>query len=526
MKKIVVFLLALATAFSLVGCKPPAVEDTETNVIIEMYSQGYGSDVMNAWARRFEEKNEGVTVTVIPNPTLLDQAVQSKLGLGVKNPVDIFFSATLNFRDIIDKGPSYLQGYDYETAFADLSDVYDTVIDASVPGDNKKVKKKMHPNYIEHYTMNGKQYAMPYISEPNGFVYNADFFEENGWTIPRTTNEMIELVTKISEEGYTPFVWPGQAGYWNYPVMTWWAQYEGEQGMADFWSGKDRYGSYSAEIFRQYGREAAFKVMEDLVYREKNSFPGSIEFTNDSAQMEFYKEANKIVMMPSGGWLENEMKLSGYEPGSLNVGIMKTPVLSDVLQKDTVDPETGDIQFAPRFKTITTEGQLRELIKLIDEEKPCPNGVDPDEYAQLAAIRNYSYSTGLEFAATIPAYSNAMEYAKKFLVFTASDEASQILYDMIGGTMPYYSNVQRKENETTFTKTKLDIAENARYVSSLDATTKLFYKTDLKFFMSGMEAIGNPSESDSMRADELIKEQFDLVQASWSTHYASFVGQM
>lgn len=48
-------------------------------------------------------------------------------------------------------------------------------------------------------------YAVPYVANAAGILYNKDMFEEHGWTIPQTWDEFIALCDQIKSEGIDPF---------------------------------------------------------------------------------------------------------------------------------------------------------------------------------------------------------------------------------------------------------------------------------------------------------------------------------
>ena len=47
-------------------------------------------------------------------------------------------------------------------------------------------------------------YALPYVANAAGILYNRDMFEENGWKIPETWSEFINLCDTIKDSGVTP----------------------------------------------------------------------------------------------------------------------------------------------------------------------------------------------------------------------------------------------------------------------------------------------------------------------------------
>lgn len=48
-------------------------------------------------------------------------------------------------------------------------------------------------------------YGVPYVANVAGILYNKDMFEEHGWQIPQTWDELMMLCEKIKSEGIIPF---------------------------------------------------------------------------------------------------------------------------------------------------------------------------------------------------------------------------------------------------------------------------------------------------------------------------------
>lgn len=48
-------------------------------------------------------------------------------------------------------------------------------------------------------------YGVPYVANAAGILYNRDMFEEHGWEIPETWDELIQLCQDIQAEGILPF---------------------------------------------------------------------------------------------------------------------------------------------------------------------------------------------------------------------------------------------------------------------------------------------------------------------------------
>lgn len=57
---------------------------------------------------------------------------------------------------------------------------------------------------------------MPYVANAAGILYNKDMFEEHGWQIPESWDELIDLCQEIQSEGILPFYF-GFRDTWDLP---------------------------------------------------------------------------------------------------------------------------------------------------------------------------------------------------------------------------------------------------------------------------------------------------------------------
>lgn len=49
-------------------------------------------------------------------------------------------------------------------------------------------------------------FAIPYMANAAGILYNKDLFEQNGWKIPNNWNELLTLCKDIKAKGILPFI--------------------------------------------------------------------------------------------------------------------------------------------------------------------------------------------------------------------------------------------------------------------------------------------------------------------------------
>lgn len=66
---------------------------------------------------------------------------------------------------------------------------------------------------LDGFMKDGKLYGLPRNTDVAGFYYNAKMFEDNGWEVPTTYDELLDLAAKINEQGIVPLAMDGGDGW-------------------------------------------------------------------------------------------------------------------------------------------------------------------------------------------------------------------------------------------------------------------------------------------------------------------------
>lgn len=106
-------------------------------------------------------------------------------------------------------------------------------------------------------------YAVPYMANAAGILYNKDIFDEHGWTIPTTWDEFIALCEEIQDAGIQP-LYLGYKDTWT--CLAPWNAIAVDLAPADVCSQVNRGDTTFAEEYR----EVAEKVKVLLDYAEPN----------------------------------------------------------------------------------------------------------------------------------------------------------------------------------------------------------------------------------------------------------------
>ena len=425
------------------------VED-EKNLEIMVINKGYGTAWLTKIAEEFEKDyaSEGINVDI--SVVADSSATATSIEGGPKlNDVDLYFD--LSGSPAAGRYLAYTNKWGYEQALMDYSDIYSS----TVPGESVTVGEKMIDSVFDELTIktkNGpKQYTMTWASGVMGMFYNKDTLSRvypGGYTLPKTTNDLIAMMDDVKNAGYTAICYPSKLNQLQnalaYPL---WAQYEGLSGVDNFFNGlwyNEDIGDWevSANVLKQQGILEALKVCEKIANPENGYTIENIlayDGTNfRNLQLKFFSSYENIAFYPCGDWLEQESSFDGAS----EVGMMKTPVISSIV--DTLS-------------TVKTEAALKEVISYVDGETATVcSAYSTADIERIREARNIYFSNGFSHYAYSPVYCNAQKLVKKFLTYMATDKAIRIYKENVaGGFLPFeydYSGMTLKGAEKDVAK--------------------------------------------------------------------------
>lgn len=517
MKKPLVIIIALALVAgiicSIIFIAPNCggIEDSADVLYIDLLEAGYGTDFCYEIKRIFEEQNPGKTVEITSSRTI-QLSTENKILAGPKrNNVDLFITSYSDFRSLVSRGPRAVKGYD--VCVEDLSSLYESVDENGV-----KIKDKLDKSYTDYVTMDGKYYAVPWASGPCGFMYNKTLFDYFNWEIPKTVSDLEDLCEQINSErdagthGVYPIVYGGYSGssYWSYVYNTWHAQYEGYDNYRAFWEGgllkEDGTYDYSNGylVYRQEGRLESLKALDRILGNEAYIMPGSSGFDHTTAQSELL--LGRAAIMPTGDWVENEMKTGENAgvifkcdnvPGSplTEIDYLSTPLLDVVASWAEYEGQTG-----------------------IDEE----TGLDKSElYQRYLNASKYAFSIGFQHLAIMPSYSNAKDLAYKFLKLMVSDNGCNIFLEKAGSPSPFKMDYTDEEldqmNLSSFQKSKAQFARDTVYITKFEMSP-IRYKASLSNYTSVQPESAIPAGTSPK---SLFDSEATYVQSMWNSFLIS-----
>ncbi|WP_410767727.1 carbohydrate ABC transporter substrate-binding protein [Fontibacillus sp. BL9] len=306
MKKILSLAITAALTLSLVACgnssdngsgSTTKSSDANTNsaktteqrtLKLAALETAYGAEVWKEVTAAFEKANPGVKVE-----TTIDKNIEDVIGPGMKSG---------DFPDVIHLATGQPKGLT-ETFVKDnnLTDLTD-VLSMTVPGESVTVKDKLIPGFVDTTITNpyndGKTYLMPMFYSPTGLFYNAGLFEQKGWEVPATWDEMWALGDKAKAEGLALFAYP-TSGYFDsffYALLN-------EVGGADFFTNATH---YAEGVWQSAQASQVFDLINKLATYTEKTVPANANKDNFTKNQQLILD-NKALFMPNGTWVVGEM---------------------------------------------------------------------------------------------------------------------------------------------------------------------------------------------------------------------------
>ena len=311
MKKFFSLLLTLALVLSLAACgggnggsdagtttPPPAGSgDTQTpppaedvTITVAALASGYEEAYPGMWQEVCDAftAETGVKVNLICDKNLEDVIGPSMQGGDFP---DVIHLATGREKGLTEQ-------FIKDRNIAELTDV----LSMTVPGESVKVSDKIVGGFTDTSVTNpygdGVTYLAPMFYSPCGLFYNAGLFEEKGWSVPATWDEMWELAEKAQAEGSYLFTYP-TTGYFDaflYALMY-------SVGGPDFFN---KATTYAEGIWDTPEAQQCFDIIAKLASYTNPVTPAQAN-DQDFTQNQQLVLDNKALFMPNGTWIVGEM---------------------------------------------------------------------------------------------------------------------------------------------------------------------------------------------------------------------------
>lgn len=300
------------------------VDTTRTQLYVGVHDGALGYEWLKEYKVLYEEANPDVQI-IIDNKKDYDSTLSSSIGTARQS---LYFLAQNHYNEFVSKGLA-----------EDITDVinekcYDNNMNYVGENGSKSILDSMWQSSRDEYVVDGKYYAIPNWLSPTGIFYDADLFEEKGYTVPETYNELIALMNQMVVDDITPFTFSSMAYIYANALESVWASYEGAANFAlnNTFSGTDsKLGEITLAngniLQKQEGKRAALKFAYDLMknksYTTDKTRSGGLN--NEIAQQDFVKsinptdsKTNRVAMFMEMSYWEPEVADYMNKMGQIN----------------------------------------------------------------------------------------------------------------------------------------------------------------------------------------------------------------
>lgn len=377
-------LAALAPLAGLAGCVQPlpdevGISERSGKLEVRAFQGGYGIDFYEKAAREFEAAHPGVEIDLAGDPRIWEQLRPRFVG---GEPPGLTF-------------PGWGMDH-YALIYEGQALPLDDALLTTPYGKSKGTwRDSFIPDLLKLGSYQGQTYLLPFYVNLNGWWYNANLFQENGWKAPSTFEELLPLCAEIRAKGIDPITYQGK--YPAYTVQGFLIPWAISVGGIDAYHAAERLepGAWKSEAFLQSAR-----MLIDL---KKKGYldPSANGLSHTESQIEFVN--GRAAMIPCGTWLESEMKKQ--TPKGFRMEFIPPPHLKE----GKGDPTTIQVGVEPWlipskgknpalaiefFKYLTSEEKAREFVQ---------------QKGSLTAIRKANEG---ELPATLRAPARALAAAK------------------------------------------------------------------------------------------------------------------
>ena len=274
-------------------------------------------------------------------------------------------------------------------------------------------------------------YGIPNYTPVGGITYDADLFEEKGYEVPETYDELIDLMDRMVSDDIIPFSWSSVHNYIFDGAMAFWANYEGKNDFllnSTFKGVDETLGEINYEnawkLSGQEGRKAYLQFYYDLANNGNyTTLATKGNQSNLDAQNEYVTsilkeaEGKRIAMFIENSFWEREayntIVAMGSNPaygwGKRNFKYMIAPVNKEVERKTVL------LTYPASYTVINDHSDEKELacdfLKYVQSRK---------------GLATYTVHTGVlrpyDFTVTNEEYQEATPFTRSLIDLTRRDD--------------------------------------------------------------------------------------------------------
>ncbi|WP_214629390.1 extracellular solute-binding protein [Paenibacillus agaridevorans] len=278
-------------------------KNEEVTLKVGLLESGYGREWFDYAVKLFTEKYPNVKFDITASPKIGD-LVSTKAAAGNDDDMfDLFYSDTWT---------EYVNANKLEP----VTGIFEMSPD-DAPG--QKLNDLIVPGFNDpekYYKDNA--WVFPIANYIGGMFFDQKLFDENGWNkSPKTYDEFIQLCEAIKSKGIDPIVYAGLYNYAQFAfdtkIFEIAEENENNQFRNDFeyFNGPQNTSPENIEVYKR------------LYDMGKKGYISKKSVGMNHTQSQMLVLQHKAAMVPSGDWIENEMKESA--PDDFQWGYMAVP---------------------------------------------------------------------------------------------------------------------------------------------------------------------------------------------------------
>ncbi len=286
-----------------VSAENPLGVAADAGLDVVIFNGGYGEDYAKVHQELYKARYPQAEITHSAT-TQIAQEMQPRFVAG--NPPDVLDDSgaqKIELATLVSEGQ--------------LADLAPLLYAPSYDDPNVTVRDTLLPGVVEQGTFGDKFLVLNYVYETYAIWYSKPLFEQRGWQVPTTWDELMAVCEQIKAAGVSPFAYGGvnAADY----VIDLNLGAAIKQGGLDVVRNID---NLEPDSWTQDTVVAATQGVEEMV-RKGYFMPGSEGLKHTEAQTAWTQ--GKAAFYLSGSWLENEMK--GIAPPDFGMTMAPVPVL-------------------------------------------------------------------------------------------------------------------------------------------------------------------------------------------------------
>ena len=306
MKKIIALLLVLAMALAMVACtngSKPVETNPQSGNNDPVETQGSNAEAVTIKVAAIETAyGSQVWVDVCAAFT---EATGIKVELTTDKQLEDVLTGPMQngeFPDVVHLATGRPAGLTEQLVKQNALHPLTNTLSLTIPGETVKVSEKIAGGFTDNNIVapygDGVTYMAPMFYSPCGLFYNAKLFEDKGWEVPTTWDEMWVLAETAKAEGIYLFTYP-TAGYYDafmFALMN-------AIGGPEFFNAITTYeeGAWDSE-----NGQTLLNILDKLAANTHPSTPAQAN-NQDFTKNQQMPMNGSALFMPNGTWITGEM---------------------------------------------------------------------------------------------------------------------------------------------------------------------------------------------------------------------------